>query len=70
MKKFNYTMSGQEVAKLMGTKYREPYKMVGHQFVPLSRVGKNHCKGCGLVRLRNKITDWCVDKVVGNVGAA
>lgn len=62
MQKFNYTMTKQEVAGILGTKYSVPYKMQGHHFIPLARVGKNYCTGCGLVRLRNKISDWCVDK--------
>jgi len=41
---------------------RESYKMVPHKWGPLNGVGKQYCYSCGLVRLRNPLTDWCVDK--------
>ena len=56
------TLSDNEKAKLLGTKPTEKYSLVGHSFIPLNGVGKNYCKGCGLVALRNKATAWCIEK--------
>lgn len=30
--------------------------------LPLKRLSYLYCIGCGLVRLRNRLTDWCVAK--------
>ena len=56
------TLSESEKLSLLSTKEHRKYKMVGHSFTPLKGVGKSYCKNCGLVALRNKFTDWCVDK--------
>jgi len=39
---------------------REPFKHVGHRFKPVKGLPWPVCIGCGLVRLRNPITEWCV----------
>lgn len=41
---------------------KEPYKMVGHVWEPMKGIGKQRCKYCGLVALRNPLTQWCIDK--------
>lgn len=28
----------------------------------LKRIGREYCGGCGLVRLHNPLTDWCLAK--------
>lgn len=38
----------------------ESYKLVGHQWEFNKGVGKQVCKGCGLLALRNDFTDWSV----------
>lgn len=56
-------LNNKEVEDLLGSITKlEPYKMRGHSFTPLKGVGKSWCKNCGLVALRNPISDWCVDK--------
>jgi hypothetical protein len=41
---------------------KDPYKFEGHSFGPIRL--KNYpwhiCRNCGLVKLRNKLTQWCV----------
>jgi hypothetical protein len=39
---------------------KEPYKMVGHSFDFNKRIGKQVCKSCGLVNLRNNFTEWSI----------
>jgi hypothetical protein len=41
---------------------KEKYKYKGHSFKPLRGVGKQYCTTCGLVAIRTKITEWCIDK--------
>lgn len=41
---------------------RELYKMVAHSWVAMNGTGKQKCSRCGLVRLRNPLTDWCIAK--------
>lgn len=40
----------------------EKYKLVSHRWSPLRGVGKQYCTSCGLVRLNNAISDWCVGR--------
>lgn len=56
------TLSSKEVNDFLNDKKKDPYKMKGHQWSPMKGVGKNYCTCCGLLMLRNKATDWCVDK--------
>lgn len=56
------TLSSKERDRFLDSKEQRSYKMVGHQFVPLKGAGKPYCKSCGLVALRNKATEWCIDK--------
>jgi hypothetical protein len=53
------TLSEKEKNELLGLSGKQPYKMQGHQWV---FIGKQVCKHCGLVALRNRATDWCVEK--------
>lgn len=57
----DYTLSEKEKQDLLNSK-KEPYKMQGHQWVPMQSAGKQVCKSCGLVMLRNRATDWCVER--------
>lgn len=58
-----YRLSSKEVSDLLDTITKvEPYKLKGHSFVPLKGIGKSYCRNCGLVALRNPISDWCVEK--------
>ncbi len=36
------------------------FKQEPHSFQPVKRLPYQVCTGCGLVRLRNPLTDWCV----------
>jgi hypothetical protein len=36
----------------------EPYKLHAHDFQPRKRMPWLVCRGCGLVRLRNRRTAW------------
>ena len=56
------TLSSSEAVEFLEASNKETYKMKGHSFVPLKYTGKQYCKYCGLVALRNRATDWCVDK--------
>lgn len=56
------TLTGKERDELLNAKDNRTYKFIGHQFVPLKGAGKQYCKSCGLVALRNKATQWCIDK--------
>lgn len=38
------------------------YKMIPHQFAQKKGLGKQVCKGCGLVALKNKLTQWAINK--------
>lgn len=59
----DYTLSLKEKEDFLNSNTtKQTYKMVGHQWTPLKGVGKMYCKGCGLVSLRNKSTQWCVEK--------
>lgn len=31
-----------------------------HRFLSLKRIPWPYCRGCGLLRLKNQITDWAV----------
>lgn len=61
-KQLYVTLSEKEKQELLGLSSKQPYKMQGHQWVFMKGVGKQVCKHCGLVMLRNKATDWCVEK--------
>lgn len=54
----------EQLIKIKGNK--EPYKMEGHSWTILKHVGKQYCKNCGLVRLNNPFTVWCIDKGCNN----
>lgn len=41
---------------------KETYKYESHNFILMKGIGKHVCKRCGLVSLRNEISQWCVDK--------
>ena len=56
------TMTEQEKMAFLGLSGKEPYKMKGHSFAMMKYGGKQYCKSCGLVALRNKATQWCIDK--------
>lgn len=57
------TLSRKETEDLLNTPVsKESYKMVGHSFRMLNRVGKQVCSRCGLLALNNPITEWCVGK--------
>ncbi|AEK81976.1 hypothetical protein NDAWWUGD_CDS0071 [Salmonella phage SeKF_80] len=40
----------------------EKYRMEGHRWFLDSNAGKHVCAVCGLIRLRNRATDWCVER--------
>ena len=49
-----------EIAQI-GEEKPEPYKYEGHRFEnPKNRFYKPVCVRCGLMRLNNPITHWCV----------
>ena len=56
------TLSEKEKADFLYQKENRKYKHTGHTWTPLKGVGKQVCKGCGLIALRNPLTDWCVEK--------
>ena len=56
------TLNQSEVAAFLKKDGYRTYTLKGHTFIPLRSVGRNYCRGCGLVLLHNKITDWCVAK--------
>lgn len=58
----DYTLTNKEKDEFLNGSSKQAYKMQGHQWIPLKGVGKMYCKSCGLVSLRNKATQWCVDK--------
>jgi hypothetical protein len=64
MEVFMYkTLQQKDVVKFLSDdKVKESYKMVGHQWSILKGVGKQYCTCCGLVKLNNKFTEWCIDK--------
>ena len=39
---------------------KESYKLIPHSMKFNSKVGKSVCSNCGLVGLRNALTDWSV----------
>jgi hypothetical protein len=39
---------------------KEPYKYEAHSWEYLKVIGRNICSNCGLVRLKNEFTEWCV----------
>jgi hypothetical protein len=42
---------------------KEPYVFKKHgPWIQMKRVGKSYCLGCGLVRLNNPLTRWCMEK--------
>lgn len=41
---------------------KDPYKYERHEFYQSKTCGKQVCHQCGLVGLRNKATDWCIEK--------
>lgn len=57
------TMTPKEVEAMLREQGKPlPYKFVGHSFKPLKGTGKQCCTGCGLMALRNRLTNWCVAK--------
>lgn len=43
-------------------KLKEDYTYEKHSFYLDSNCGKQVCALCGLIGLRNKATDWCIEK--------
>lgn len=41
---------------------KESYKYKGHTFKPMKDIGKQVCSCCGLMALRNEISQWCIKK--------
>ena len=41
---------------------QETYSLQPHSFHFNKRIGKQVCKSCGLVMLRNRFSDWSVQK--------
>ncbi len=39
---------------------RQPYKLEPHLFSPVKRIAYLRCKHCGLLTLRNTLTEWCI----------
>jgi hypothetical protein len=39
---------------------RQPYKLEPHAFAPSKKLAWLRCKTCGLLTLRNALTDWCI----------
>lgn len=39
---------------------KQPYKLVPHAFGVRKKIPWMICKGCGLLNLRNDLTEWCV----------
>ncbi len=38
---------------------KQAYKMESHQFGPVKKLAYLRCKHCGLITLRNALTEWC-----------
>ncbi len=38
------------------------FKVTPHHFVARRSVGREVCQGCGLLRLRNDLTEWAVKR--------
>lgn len=38
---------------------RQTYKLEPHAFVPAKKLAWLRCKKCGLLTLRNQLTEWC-----------
>jgi hypothetical protein len=36
------------------------WQLIPHRWVTVKQLPRPMCGGCGLVRLRNLLTDWCV----------
>lgn len=45
---------------------KEPYKYVPHNFVTHKKIPKPFCQICGLVNVRNPITEWAIKKGCNN----
>lgn len=56
------TLTKAEKEEILNSRPAEKFFLIGHRFVPLKGVGKNYCKGCGLVALHNQATQWCIAK--------
>lgn len=41
---------------------KETYKYEAHNFTLMKHIGKQKCKRCGLLALRNELTSWCIEK--------
>lgn len=39
---------------------KQPYKLESHQFKNHRRLAWLRCQRCGLVTLKNQLTEWCV----------
>lgn len=39
---------------------KQLYKLQPHQFAPCKRLAWLRCKICGLLTLRNALTEWCI----------
>lgn len=55
-------LKGKDKESFLSKHEQRKYKNVGHQFALMKGVGKQVCKSCGLIALRNRAADWCIDK--------
>jgi hypothetical protein len=39
---------------------RQPYRLEPHTFAPTKKLAWLRCKNCGLLTLRNELTEWCI----------
>lgn len=51
-----------EKNELLNKREERKYSYIGHSFSPLVGTGKSFCTSCGLIALRNKFSDWCIEK--------
>lgn len=56
------TLSKKETQAFLNQASNHVYKKKNHIFIPLRMVGRNYCRLCGLVLLKNKMTEWSVNK--------
>lgn len=57
------TLTDKEVQQLLsGETKKEPYKMVPHSFTVLNGTGKQYCHRCGLFAMKNKLSQWAIEK--------
>lgn len=39
---------------------KQAYKLEPHVFVPMKKIAWLRCKHCGLLTLKNALTEWCI----------